>query len=123
MYLRIHQPNKSDEEKGAAVGRPLTLLFYRAMSSPSLTTHTSVCTFALGFQPHKRTLAGGPVTAVAREVELPKVNDRQCAYFYDVQVNTRLCAGHNLGAMGICSVSVKTLCFQGTGRVSMIRTG
>ena len=28
---------------------------------------------------------GGPVTGTAREVELPKVNDRQCEYFYDIR--------------------------------------
>ena len=49
-------------------------------------------------------VAGGPVTATAREVELPKVNDMQCAIFYDIEIDTRMCAGHNLNDMGICSV-------------------
>ena len=42
--------------------------------------------------------------AMAREVELPKVNDMDCASFYDIEIDTRMCAGHNLGDMGICSV-------------------
>ena len=44
------------------------------------------------------------MTATAREVELPKVNDMQCAIFYDIEIDTRMCAGHNLNDMGICSV-------------------
>ena len=42
----------------------------------------------------------------AKKVDLPKVNDDVCAYFYSIPAEKRLCAGYNLAAKGICSVSI-----------------
>lgn len=48
---------------------------------------------------------GGAVSQKAQEVNLPKINDFDCARLFMIDTRTRICAGYNLARKGICSVS------------------
>ena len=50
---------------------------------------------------------GGRISDDALEVNMPKVNDRFCAYYWGITTDSRICAGGNGNKeIGICSVSL-----------------
>lgn len=49
------------------------------------------------------TSSGGAVSQKAQEVNLPKINDFDCARLFMIDTRTRICAGYNLARKGICS--------------------
>ncbi|XP_013394916.1 chymotrypsinogen A [Lingula anatina] len=48
------------------------------------------------------TSSGATVSDHAMELPLPKLSDRECRRFWNVHRDTRLCAGYNLAAKGLC---------------------
>ena len=82
----------------------------RLIYSTDYTTvlHTNLVGYLFTY-PWRRTIlcltcAGGRTSHNAREVELPKLSDEDCARFWRVSTSARLCAGNSLAHKGICPV-------------------